>query len=491
VRERAEFGIDFGTTNSVVAVVGSTQRPAVPLLDDGQPHPSIVWYRSTDVVVGREAKRNFNQFADQFGHRFVKSVKRSLGREATFDVLGDRVPALDVASEIFRHLRDHAAASQYEITTAVVTIPVDFDGRARAELRLAAGNAGVHISRFVHEPFAAVVGYYRGQGKDLKTLPNETILVFDWGGGTLDITLTRVRDGRLEEIATGGLGEVAGDRFDEHIRRWATGRFLDRHQLRAEAFHPSPRRIDLFAAESERAKISLSERDADNVRLAGILQVGDSHFDLLEPVSRRDFEGLIADDLNDALHEVERLLDEARVQANEVDRVLLIGGSSLIPILQEEMTRRFGMRATTLPNGQTVIAEGAAAIAYFGYEPFLARTVSLRLADESLLPVFGRDTLIPQTSDKEVTLFVTDNRDGEARLVVEERVREGDARMVQHLVLPVPVRRELPRPYHHERVYARFHIDENLILRVDAHGAAAGQLVSGEIHDLKFGLRVR
>jgi molecular chaperone DnaK len=491
VSEVPAFGIDFGTTNSVVVVVSSPQRPAVPLLDAGQPHPSIVWYHPDGATVGREAKRNFHQFAEDFGHTFVKSVKRSLGRDVAFDVLGERVTATDVAAEIFGHLRKHAAASGFDISDAVVTIPVDFDGRARSEMRKAAAKAGIHITRFVHEPFAAVVGYYRGLGRDLADLPNETVLVFDWGGGTLDITLTKVRDGRLEEIATGGLGSVAGDRFDEHIRRWATSRFLERRQLRAEAFHPHPRKVDLFVAESERAKISLSENAADVVRLGDVLQVGDLHYDLEESVTRKDFEQLIESDLQDALHEVERLLDEARVQANEVDRVLLIGGSSLIPALQEEMTRRFGMRSTTLANSQTVIAEGAAAIGYFGYEPFLARPVSLRLADRSMLPIFGRETVIPHDSDKEVTLFVTDNRDGEARLIVEERFRDGDARTVQHLVLPVPVKTALPRPYNHERVYARFRIDDNLILHVDGHGAAAGQHVAGEIHDLKFGLRVR
>ncbi len=488
---RAQFGIDFGTTNSVAAVVSSADRPAVPVLDDGQPHPSIVWFRADGTVVGREAKRNFNSFAEEMGHRFVKSVKRSLGREKTFDLLGERLSAGEVASHIFSHLVEHGFESGYDIEQAVVTIPVDFDGRARRELRQAASEAGLYITRFVHEPFAAVVGYYRALGKDLAALPDETILVFDWGGGTLDITLTRVRDGRLEEVATGGLGAVAGDLFDEHIRRWATGRFLERHQLRAEAFHPSPRKVDLFAAESERAKISLSAGPADAVRLASLLQIEEQIYDLNVPITRADFEALLKQDLDDALSEVDRVLDEARVQPGEVDRVLLIGGSSLIPALQDEMARRFGMRATNLPNSQTVIAEGAAAIAFFGYEPYLARRVGLRLADGTLLPVFDKDTVLPQTADKEITLFVTDNRDGEARLVVEEQIREDHRQAAQHLVLPVPVSRQLPIPYNHERVYARFTIDEDLVLKVTGHGAAEGRQVAGEIHDLKFGLRVR
>jgi hypothetical protein len=108
-----------------------------------------------------------------------------------------------------------------------------------------------------------------------------------------------------------------------------------------------------------------------------------------------------------------------------------------------------------------------------------------------MLPIFDHNAVIPQTAEKEVTLFVTDPRDGEARLVVEERIREGDAWTIQHLILSVPVDKGLPKPYNHERVYARFHIDDNLILRVEGHGAAAAQHVSAEIYDLKFGLRLQ
>jgi molecular chaperone DnaK len=202
-------------------------------------------------------------------------------------------------------------------------------------------------------------------------------------------------------VATGGLPTVAGDRFDEHIRLWATSRFIERSGLRPEAFNPSPGNVDLLIAESERAKISLSDRVAETVRLPRLVEISGKVYDLSEPFERRDFEALIRVDLEDALHEVHRMLDEARVSLDEVDRVLLIGGSSRIPILRAEMKRLFGMRATTVENSQTVIAEGAAAIAFFRYEPFLARPIKLRLATHTTMTIFDRDTIVPQSAQLE------------------------------------------------------------------------------------------
>jgi molecular chaperone DnaK len=493
---RNGFGIDFGTTNSVAAVVNSPDpsRPAEPLLSDGRPHPSIVWYSPDGVVVGRQAKENFYSYADSTGHRFIRSVKKSLGSGKTFDVFGERLPATDVAARVFDHIKRHARASdgQWDIEEAVVTVPVGFDGRTRADIRRAANAADVRITTFVHEPFAAVVGHYRARGFDIGSLPDETVLVFDWGGGTLDITLTRTLDGRIEEIATGGLAKVAGDRFDDHLRDWARSRFLERRLLRPEAFSPSPRARDRFTLRSEQTKINLSAQQQDVLRVPGIAEIDGEVLDLREDVTRGDFEAMIRTDMQDALHQVDLVLDEARVAPEEVDRVLLIGGTSEIPLLRAEMERRFGVKVEAVPNSQTIIAEGAAAIAYYGYRPYLVRPVQLQLADGSALTIFDSGTLVPFDAEKQLTLFCTDNRDGEARLVVTEQSRSYDPSSVrEQTILNVPVDPNLPRPYNHERVYATFRVDDDLILDVRAYGATREVITHKQVHDLKFGLRVR
>lgn len=486
-------GIDFGTTNSLVATMSSLDRPVRAELDGGLPHPSIVWYGPQETIVGRLAKDNFNAYAEHIGHRFVRSIKKNLGPDRSFDILGVRRSAAEVASEIFRHLKSHAERNgDIDISEAVVTVPVGFDGNQRSEIRRAAAMAGIHITTFVHEPFAAVIGYYRTAGFDPAALPDETLLVFDWGGGTLDITLTRVRDGRLYEAGTGSLSEVAGDRFDRHIQAFARDRFLARSGLRGEVFSPAPRTKDRLAVESERAKISLSTVADETVQIPRVLEVDGRPYDLSEELTRGDFERLISQDMADAFHVVDVVLDEARVLPEEVDKVLLIGGTSLIPALQDEMKRRFGARAINVAHAQSIIAEGAAIIAYLGLQPSLARPIGVRLADGTFHTMFDRDTLVPVTSSKNVTLFVTDNRDGEARILVEDQARTYDALSTATKdLLIVPVSATLPRPYNHERVYLEMSIDENLILRTQGYGAAKAEVVQSQVHDLKFGLRTR
>jgi hypothetical protein len=335
-----------------------------------------------------------------------------------------------------------------------------------------------------------VVGFYQSRGYDLASLPDETLLVFDWGGGTLDITIARARDGRLEEVANAGLPGIAGDRFDEQVRKWASARFLDRHQLRPEAFAPSRRTLDRFTEEAEQRKIDLSSEEQVTVRVAGVAEIAGQRYHLREDLDRSTFEHLIHDDIESAMHAVRVALDDAGIGPEEVDQALLIGGSSAIPLLRREMQHLFGTRAHGVVNSQTIIAEGAAAVAFHGYQPFLVRPVQMQLADGSALPIFDSTSLVP-AGTKEVTLFCTDNRDGEARLIVAQDRRTGRSMSHSQPVLNVPVRSDLPRPFQHERVYASFAIDDDLMLTLQAHGAASGQVVQLEIPDLVFGLRLR
>jgi molecular chaperone DnaK (HSP70) len=175
-----------------------------------------------------------------------------------------------------------------------------------------------------------------------------------------------------------------------------------------------------------------------------------------------------------------------------VDRAILIGGTSEIPLLKHEMQRLFGTRAESLGSrSQTIIAEGAATVSQYGYVPFLTRPVQLALADGSHLAVLKSGDIVTADGSKALTLFVTDPRDGEARLVVTEQVRSADLGSIQQKsVLGVPVEMRLPKPFNHERVYAEFEVDDDLILQVKAWGASRQEVVTTELHDLTFGLRI-
>lgn len=491
-RDSPGFGIDFGTTNSVAAVTAKDQAP-FPLLEDGKPHPSVVWFSLDGVIVGAQARQNINSQAGFQGNKFIRSIKADLGYGRNVDVGGEMRPAWMVASEIFRHIREQAYEGHgWSIGEAVVTVPVNFDGLQRAEIRRAAEHVGVQITRFVHEPFAAVVGYYRGLGANMAALPPQTILVFDWGGGTLDITLVRCDDGRLEELATGGLPKIAGDRFDKYVEGYARDKFIQRTGISPDAYLPSNATRDHIAMEAERAKIELSDRMSSVIRVASVLEREAAILDLREEMTRTSFEDMIVGDIDAAMQQVSRMLEEARLASSEVDKVLLVGGTSEIPLLRRRMAEVFGIRAQPVHNSQTVIAEGASVIAHEGYEPYLASAVQVELSDKSLHTVFGRETRVPQVEARSLTLFCTDNRDGEARLLIRQGLgsRDGHSNKLQE-IFAIPVEPALPPAYQYERVYANFSIDEDLILRVEARGAARNEVRATGIHDLRFGLRLR
>ena len=487
------FGIDFGTTNSVVAVCDKSTRKVSSLLDaSGRPHPSVVWYRADGhVTVGRQAKSNLNSYADEAGNVFFTSIKRQLGQGKTYRVFGQPRTAPEIAKEIFAHLHDQAV-EQYglDVDAATVTIPIYFDGKSRRELREAADQAGIFIKTFVHEPFAAVVGYCcDAEGGRLKDLEGRNILVFDWGGGTLDITVAGIRSGRMAQLSRGNLNERAGDSFDHKLQQLTFSRFLDKSNLGPPDVKIGPSAKDRYFAECERAKISLSEIEVERVEVAQAVNSDHTMHDITESVTRDDLESLIQIDVKDALTQVDRAIEEARLTNREIDLVLLIGGSSLIPVVQREMADRFGARIVHVPNADTIIAEGAALIDSLSMQPVLARAIGVRLSDESFYEVFPAGTVAkPEICQKTINFFCVDNRDGEAKIILVERRDQADVNEPQ--VLSVPVSRDLPKRYSsHERVVVEFQMDQDLVLHITAKGATQVKGGTIAIHDLLFALK--
>jgi molecular chaperone DnaK (HSP70) len=490
-------GIDFGTTNSVVAVsTRSKPNPRVKALlaDDSRPHPSVVWYRvGEEPRVGRLAKSHILGFSEAPGNLFIPSIKRSLGKGRTYSIFGSKVPGWQVASEIFRHLRHDAQQSHgSDISGAVVTIPVDFDGRARRDLRLAAHQAGVYIKTFVHEPFAAIVGYcYTGRGnRTIQQRDGEKILVFDWGGGTLDITIGQVEGGTVSELATSGLSDRSGDHFDDILANFAKTEFMARNLLQPDMFVLQPSTRDRLRTECELRKIDLSTEQEAMITLGGFYQLNGRHLELDEFLNRSTFEGLIDQDVSEAMARVDQVLESAGLRASDIDLALLIGGTSLIPKVRKEMFDRFGVKMVQIPNADSIIAEGASLVDALNLHPVLARPVCIELSDGSHYEVFRAGELAKtEVCTKEVALFCTDNRDGQARLIVKEGTGPFKDRYSTKCVLSIPVSPLLPQPYNHERVTARFVLDEDLVLKVSAVGAIKPEGAEAEIFDLCFALR--
>lgn len=492
--ENIGFGIDFGTTNSLVAAYRPKASTTTPCFEKSTalPHPSVVWYRLDEVPrVGREAKRNISGFAEVAGNAFVQSVKRYLGRNETLDIFGEKRSAKSVATDIFRFLRSDARSSYgFEVNEAVVTVPVYFDGCARRDLREAADKAGIYIKSFVHEPFAALVGYlYGGDAQqNLRDQEDKNILVFDWGGGTLDITVGQVANGRVIELSTAGISDRAGDHFDRVLGKIATRKFQDRNAVTSDQLQLTPTTKDRFYIESERCKIALSDEGTQEIELADYLRVDGKVFDLTEEINRQELEEELFPDIDQARLQVNRALEAAGLRARQVDLVLLIGGTSRIPAVQRAMRERFGCTVVNVKNSNSIIAEGAAIADALGLGPAFAASVAVELSDGTHHEVFkAGDLAKAKICNKTINFFCTDNRDGVGRLIVG-LTDSYNGKFDRKAIITLPVSPDLPRPYSHERVTANFYLDEDLVLHVDVKAATQSKGENKEIVDLRFAL---
>jgi molecular chaperone DnaK len=489
------FGIDFGTTNSVVAI--SSKGTPIPrttsLLADGLPHPSVVWYQvGHEPVVGRTAKNNMLGFAEAPGNFFVSSIKRSLGKDSDVSIFGTKHPVWEIASEVFKHLKHDAHTEGIDLNHAIVTVPVDFDGRARRELRKAADHAGIFVKTFVHEPFAAVVGYLYSEKEAEKLAEREgqIILVFDWGGGTLDITVAKIQGGMVCQLENAGLADRSGDYFDGLLANYAKAEFRNRNQVPADQFILQPSAKDRLRTECELRKIDLSSKDEASIRLRHFYQADGRVLDLGESVTRAQFEEMIQRDVEGALVTMHGVLERAGLRPADINLALTIGGTSRIPRIRKEMHDRFGTTMVHVENPDTVIAEGAAIVDAMNLHPVLARPICVELSDGSAYEVFKVGEIAKRdVCSKEVAFFCTDNRDGQARLIVKEGGGPFKDQLDTRLVLSVPVSSKLPKPYNHERVTARFVIDDDLVLRVSAKGATQAEGKEGEVYNLCFALK--
>lgn len=278
--------------------------------------------------------------------------------------------------------------------------------------------------------------------------------------------------------------------FDEKTLRLSHHRFLESSSLSVDDAPISPSLKDRYLAECERAKIELSEKLSDRLDIASAFRANGSVYDVSQQLSREDFESQVSIDVHDAMAKVDAVIEEARLTPGDVDLVLLIGGSSRIPLVKREMQERFGYRIAHVKNADTIIAEGAALIDYLGLRPVLARSLGVRLSDGAYFELFPAGTLAkPGICEKTINFFCTDNRDGEAKLVLVEKYED---REINERVLGIPVSRSLPARYNDsERVSVTLSLDEDLILRVFGKGATQQTGAAAEYHDLLFALDTR
>jgi len=502
------FGIDFGTTNSLAAVTVGGR--ALTLVDQVtlRPHPSVIWYRGGDIVVGREARQNMDLTETGAPPGFVRSPKMSLRRDGPIFVDGRPIEPTDAVAEVLKHLKIDAAAarqgaSRTNLTRAVFTIPVDFGGPERRALREAARKAGIGVAQFVHEPVAALYAYLRSRpdlGRELARLEGRSVLVFDWGGGTLDLTLCRIQGGAIMQVANLGDNEVGGDRFDERLRNHLRSKHATAHGIEDITALEQPGMAAKLLHQCEILKIHLSDpkTDSEDVIVRNYLKTDGPGKNLLGTVTRDEINGLGFSIVAKGLARIDEILEQAQLTYQDIELCLATGGMVNMPAIRNGLTERFVGRVPKLDNGDRIIAEGAAWIANDGLRLTLSKPIEILVADTS-----GRGTYhslvnagwtLPLENETQnvanTRLFCIDPREGMAVVEVAKPAKLGK-------VLPSDPRWTLcvarveidanAQPLL-ERIECHLQIDHDYVARVILRSTGRGASSSEEFHDLEFGL---
>ena len=491
-------GFDFGTTNSLVSRIDRGR--AINYLDDDLPIPSAVCYEGSEKLFGREAKERFAEAGLGVKGSAIRSPKILLGQESVF-IEGVEKHPVDIVSDVVNFIKEMTLkGDEHEIDTierAVVTIPVGMQGFKRAALRDAFRSAGISIVQFVHEPLAALYGFFRTQpnlDQALRAFDRKLFLVFDWGGGTLDLTLCRLQDGMLLQVRNDGTDDVGGDMFDELLRNEVIKRVMDERQLdHAVEIHPDSSMRLLHKC--ERAKIDLSTRDRNELFVANFFH-GTEDDDIEFTLTREVLEKIVAPLLDKGLSRIQRLLNSADVSRAQLAACIATGGMANMPAIKSRLHEWFGPQRVHVSDGSgTLIAEGAAWIAHDQAQLSLAKSVELLLARNSRMTLVPSGTIMPIEGEVKrdcFHLYCSDPRDGHAKFQIDSPIRTGngllsnDTRIsLATLVTPVDSK---AKPFH-ERLELDIEIDDNLILQACARSLNIQGLSQAEVHDLEFGLQ--
>ena len=494
------YGFDFGTTNSLISVVEGDR--CIAYVDEehgGLPHPSVVCYDGDEVIVGHDAKGRLSTSGLGVIGNVVRSPKTKLGEHSVVVDGVSRSPRQMVA-DIVRYVTGHAQNERPgDYSRAVVTIPVDMNGERRRDLREAFRLAGVTIDQFVHEPLAALYGYLRGLpdfSSEIRRLDRQYMLVFDWGGGTRDLTLCQLVDGYLVQIANHGCSHLGGDVIDESIMREVVRRHCAQHAA-LEGVDAAADAENKLLARAERAKIDLSSLSQAQIYVPDYFRTNEADPDLDYRLSREALEEIVSGKLAEGLERIGTLLRSVGFEATDISLCLATGGMVNMPLIKTRLLEMFGpQRLCVSDEGQLIISKGAAWIAHDGANLLLAKNIELALARDTRHVAIKAGSEMPREGSiqqaERLNLYCTDPRDGVAKIQLEvpsrrhgRHVQASDPR-TNLASLSVKVDDKSSRLF--ERVELDMRIDENLILQVEACSTVFNDRDATEVHNLEFGL---
>ena len=464
------IGIDLGTTNSVVAVMEGGEPTVITNPEGSRLTPSVVGFtKDGERLVGQLAKRQAVSNPD----RTISSIKRHMGTDYKVNIDDKAYTAPEISAMILQKLKADAEAYLGEkVTQAVITVPAYFNDGQRQATKDAGKIAGLDVLRIVNEPTAAALAY--GLDKE----DNETILVFDLGGGTFDVSILSLDDGMFQVLATNGNTHLGGDDFDRAVMNWMVEEFQKSNGIDLSKDKMAAQRL-IEAA--EKAKIELSSMTSTNINLPFITAdaTGPKHLDLT--LSRAKFDELTADLVSATAEPTRKAMADAGLQPSDIDKVILVGGSSRIPAVQAEIKQLLGKEPNRSVNPDECVAIGAAIQAGIlagdlkDKDIVLVDVTPLSLGIETLggvcTKMIERNTAVP-TSKSQIFSTAADNQPAVTiRVFQGEREMAADNKLLGTFELTdIP-----PAPRGIPQIQVTFDIDSNGIVHVSAKDLGTGK----------------
>ena len=462
------IGIDLGTTNSCVAVIEGGEAVVIPNAEGARTTPSVVAFKKDgERIVGRVAKQQAVSAPD----RTVASIKRDMGTNRKVSIDGKEYNPQEISAMILAKLKADAEAYLGDtVTEAVITVPAYFTDAQRQATKDAGKIAGMEVKRIINEPTAAALAY----GIDKET--EQKVMVYDLGGGTFDVSIIEMGDGVQEVLATAGNNRLGGDDFDQKIVDWMVASFKAETGVDLSADKMAVQRLREAA---EKAKIELSGSTSSNINLPFITAdaTGPKHLDLT--LTRAKFNELTASLVEATMGPVRQALSDSGLSASQVDKVLLVGGSTRIPAVQEAIQKFMGKEPFKGINPDECVAMGAALQGgVLGGEVkglLLLDVTPLSLGVETMggvmTKVIDRNTTIP-TKKSQIFSTAADNQPSvEVHVLQGERefARDNKTLGLFHLDGIAPARRGVPQ------IEVTFDIDANGIVNVSAKDLGTGR----------------